>query len=307
MQSKTTQRRSRFLLTLTGGVLTLASGCSPSTQISEATESPSPVSFPSPFSSAASPASPSSASDPIVDAEDAAQGAIALTQSAVSPEDWRMVVQQWQRAIALLESIPKSDPQKTAIQDKLAGYKQNLAYAQQQAQNKNARASQSSNPPRSGIIAVTGSSSEKKSENAPSNKKTSQPASPGNTPAGQPQSDSSPSNSANPQPAASGNSTPSQSAKLTLAQHLTSAGAKMYGTFWCGACQYQREEFGEAFGQVVEIECDPRGKNPQPDLCRQAGVKAFPTWEVNGQLYQGVRSLDELADLSGYQGDRNFN
>lgn len=305
MRLKTTKLRSRFLTPGMLLLLTLASGCSQSLQkTSEATQSPTPLSFPSPLSPA-SPATPAPASDPLVDAEDAAQGAISLTQSAVSSEDWKIIAQQWERAIAMLESVPESDPKIAAVRDKLAGYKQNLAYARQQAQQNNSQSQQpASNLPPPGIIAVTGSPSEGKSEKAPSttNETSKQPTNSGNASPSQRQSNTPQNDPANPKPAATGNTNP----KLALAQHLTDTGAKMFGTFWCGACQYQREEFGEAFNQVVEIECDPRGKNPQTDLCQQAGIKAFPTWQVNGQLYQGVRSLDELAELSGYSGDRNF-
>jgi hypothetical protein len=54
------------------------------------------------------------------------------------------------------------------------------------------------------------------------------------------------------------------------------------------------------------VECDPKGTNPRPELCRQIGVKAYPTWVINGERREGVLSLDQLADLSRfrYQGDR---
>ena len=57
---------------------------------------------------------------------------------------------------------------------------------------------------------------------------------------------------------------------------------------------------------VAAIECDPKGKNPKPDLCKAANVQGFPTWEINGQSVSGTQSLEELAALSGYQGSRNF-
>jgi hypothetical protein len=41
--------------------------------------------------------------------------------------------------------------------------------------------------------------------------------------------------------------------------------------------------------------------NPRPDLCRQVGVKAYPTWVINGHTREGVLTLDQLADLSGYR------
>ena len=49
------------------------------------------------------------------------------------------------------------------------------------------------------------------------------------------------------------------------------------------------------------MECDPKGVNPRPDLCRQAGVKAFPTWVINGQTREGVMTLDQLAEMSKFR------
>ncbi len=86
-----------------------------------------------------------------------------------------------------------------------------------------------------------------------------------------------------------------------LAIQLKKIGAKMYGAYWCPHCTHQKEMFGQAVSQLNYVECDPRGKNPQPNLCQQAGVQAYPTWEINGKLYPGVLSLPDLAKLSGYQ------
>ena len=30
--------------------------------------------------------------------------------------------------------------------------------------------------------------------------------------------------------------------------------------------------------------------------------KGYPTWEINGELYPGEKSLDELGELSGFKG-----
>ncbi len=98
-----------------------------------------------------------------------------------------------------------------------------------------------------------------------------------------------------------------KSPEMALAMHLRKIGAKMYGTYWCSSCQWQRQEFGNAFSQITYIECDPAGANARPDLCDRAGIQAYPTWEFNGQLYRpGSYSLEDLADISGYQGPRNF-
>jgi glutaredoxin len=97
------------------------------------------------------------------------------------------------------------------------------------------------------------------------------------------------------------------SSEMALAEHLSKQGAKMYGAYWCPHCSNQKQFFGEkAFSKINYIECDPRGKNPQVNLCRSAKITGFPTWEINGKMYQGMRSLNDLATLSGYRGSRNF-
>ena len=95
---------------------------------------------------------------------------------------------------------------------------------------------------------------------------------------------------------------------LTLAQHLTDTGAKMYGAWWCPHCHDQKQLFGaEAAKQIPYIECAEDGQNPQPALCSsEPEVTGFPTWEINGQFYPGSRSLEDLATASGYSGSMNF-
>ena len=62
----------------------------------------------------------------------------------------------------------------------------------------------------------------------------------------------------------------------------------------------------EAFKRINYIECDENGKNGRPDLCIKAKIFSYPTWEIKGQLYPGLQSLKNLAELSGYKSDRNF-
>lgn len=94
--------------------------------------------------------------------------------------------------------------------------------------------------------------------------------------------------------------------QIALANYLKSIGAKFYGAFWCPYCTRQKAMFGEqAFRQINYIECDARGRNPRPDLCRKASITGFPTWEIKGKLYPGMKSLQELAELSGYKGDES--
>lgn len=98
--------------------------------------------------------------------------------------------------------------------------------------------------------------------------------------------------------------------EVALANHLKQKGAKMYATFWCTVCNWQERQFGTEGDKIIKesirIECDPRGKNAQTELCDRINIRALPTWQINGKLYEGGIPLKELADISGYAGPRNF-
>ena len=99
-------------------------------------------------------------------------------------------------------------------------------------------------------------------------------------------------------------STPSA---LALAEHLTETGAVFYSAYWCPHCHDQKEMFGEeASAELNVVECAVDGKNSQHDLCEQKAIQFFPSWEIQGYIDSGVKSLQELADLSAYQGSRDF-
>lgn len=95
--------------------------------------------------------------------------------------------------------------------------------------------------------------------------------------------------------------------EVALASYLKQSGAKMYGSYTCPFSNLQRQLFGtEASSHIPYIECNARGKNAQPNLCQTAKILSTPTWEINGKLYRGVRSLEQLARLSGYRGSLAF-
>ncbi|MEG4132357.1 vitamin K epoxide reductase family protein [Microcoleus sp. Pol11C1] len=101
--------------------------------------------------------------------------------------------------------------------------------------------------------------------------------------------------------------TSSGTSEMALARHLKRVGAKMYGSFTCDHCQMQKESFGKEAARIINyIECNPQGKNARRDLCEAAKIQGTPTWEINGKFYPGQKSLQELADLSGYPGTREF-
>lgn len=92
-----------------------------------------------------------------------------------------------------------------------------------------------------------------------------------------------------------------------LAKHLADTGAKMYGAFWCSHCIEQKETFG-AGAQIPYVECFPNGwerGTPVTEACSAAKVEGFPTWVINGKKLEGEQTLEELAKLSGFEGQND--
>tara|TARA_B100001029_G_scaffold165498_1_gene157187 strand:- start:107 stop:850 length:744 start_codon:yes stop_codon:yes gene_type:complete len=95
--------------------------------------------------------------------------------------------------------------------------------------------------------------------------------------------------------------------KIKLAEHLTKEGAVMYNAYWCPHCHDQKEMFGkEATNKLNLVECASDGLNNQRDLCEAKGITGFPSWEINGSIDSGVKSLKELAELSNYKNTKDF-
>jgi hypothetical protein len=102
----------------------------------------------------------------------------------------------------------------------------------------------------------------------------------------------------------------SGNSELTLAAHLQKTGAKLYGAWWCPHCYEQKQLFGQEAVQAsfesLAIECAEDGLNNQIERCRQQEIQGFPTWIIKGQKYPGVQSPAKLAELSGYNGSKDF-
>jgi len=90
----------------------------------------------------------------------------------------------------------------------------------------------------------------------------------------------------------------------SFAKCLKENGMKMYGQYTCGVCQKQRDLFGSSFHYVGEIECHPKGENPQTQLCLERDIAKTPTWllEKDGEVLErleGFQSLETLSEISG--------
>jgi hypothetical protein len=81
------------------------------------------------------PLSDSTIAAKLQEAEDKAASAASLSQSAQTPDDWKLVVQQWQRSIELLPSPPAKSPLFAKVQEIRSRYNTNLQAALSQAQS----------------------------------------------------------------------------------------------------------------------------------------------------------------------------
>ncbi|MBD2292171.1 vitamin K epoxide reductase family protein [Anabaena sphaerica FACHB-251] len=104
--------------------------------------------------------------------------------------------------------------------------------------------------------------------------------------------------------------TTSGESEIALAEHLVKAGAKEYVAYWCPHCHDQKLLFGKEAYQIISdniaVECAPESPKGKPDLCQAAKIQGFPSWIINGKTYSGVQDLEELANMTGYTGSRNF-
>ena len=101
--------------------------------------------------------------------------------------------------------------------------------------------------------------------------------------------------------------TKSSSQKINFAKFLSENKIYMYSAYWCSHCYDQKQLFGkEAVKELTIIECARDGKDSQTGLCVEKEIKGFPSWEINGEIYSGVKDLNDLAILTGYNGDSNF-
>ena len=105
---------------------------------------------------------------------------------------------------------------------------------------------------------------------------------------------------------------------VALAKHLKAAGARMYGAFWCSHCAEQKGVFGaEAAAELPYVECYPDGWKsgmkiaPACDVSVPSGtdptktksIEGFPTWVVDGQMYSGIQTKENLAKQTGFTWD----
>ena len=94
----------------------------------------------------------------------------------------------------------------------------------------------------------------------------------------------------------------STSESISFAKYLKNKGVIKYSAYWCPNCLQQSELFGkQAYKELNVIECSRDGKNIQTQLCIDKQIRGFPSWEINGEIILGVKTLKELSNLTGYK------
>ncbi|MEB3243668.1 MAG: hypothetical protein VKO44_08530 [Cyanobacteriota bacterium] len=93
---------------------------------------------------------------------------------------------------------------------------------------------------------------------------------------------------------------PSNAEQVALAQHLRRVGARFYGAWWCPACFKQKNLFGQQAGnQLPYVECEKT--ESQRERCSRDQIGAYPTWVLGSRRLEGVQSLEELGQWSGFR------
>ncbi len=101
--------------------------------------------------------------------------------------------------------------------------------------------------------------------------------------------------------------TSSSPQNIKFAKFLREKNIVMYSAYWCPHCHDQKQLFGkEAVKELKVVECAKDGQDNNYKLCQTKGIEGFPSWEINGEIYSGTRDLNDLAKMTGYQGNTNF-
>ena len=86
----------------------------------------------------------------------------------------------------------------------------------------------------------------------------------------------------------------------SFAKCVAARQAKMYGAYWCPHCAEQKEMFESSFQYVPYVECGVPGSRDEAPVCKDAGIKHFPTWQfADGERREGTQPLQALGTKTG--------
>ncbi len=68
----------------------------------------------------------------------------------------------------------------------------------------------------------------------------------------------------------------------------------LYVSTGCSACLRQESFFGDNAEYLKIVDC-----TILPQECNKVDIIRVPTWIINDEMYVGVKSIDELKELTG--------
>ena len=68
----------------------------------------------------------------------------------------------------------------------------------------------------------------------------------------------------------------------------------------------QKELFGKEASDRLQVIEAPRWSEQPGGTVQTQGHPGLPSWEIGGKLDSGVKPLEQLAELSGYKGPKDF-
>jgi len=91
--------------------------------------------------------------------------------------------------------------------------------------------------------------------------------------------------------------TPGKPGKLdAFASCLKESGATYYGAFWCPNCKNQED----LASLLPRVECSTPDSRGQLQVCQDASITGYPTWEfADGTRQSGTLPLERLSEATG--------
>lgn len=83
---------------------------------------------------------------------------------------------------------------------------------------------------------------------------------------------------------------------------LKDKGLTFYGAFWCPHCQAQKARFGKSASKLPYVECSTPDSQGQTQVCIDAGIKTYPTWQFSSSSTDRKEGELELSDLAARSG-----
>jgi len=81
---------------------------------------------------------------------------------------------------------------------------------------------------------------------------------------------------------------------------IAESGATFYGTYWCPHCQEQKVRFGKSEALLPYVECSLPNRQGQTQVCTDANITGYPTWEfAGGSRVSGTQAFETLSEKTG--------